>query len=123
MTASASATAILAALSAVDGVKSAVTIDKAEKLSVFPACVLGLPVLDLTDTPFNSPFPYVAQFQIGVVVQASGYALDELESVVYPVMQALFNISGAIVTRCIPGVFNAGGAQLPSYNLTCEVTE
>lgn len=122
MSAADAAASLLAALAGTTGIKQAVTIDQASALTAFPAAVLDLPDLDWTNTPYNSALPSMASFQVAVVVKASGYALAELEAAVTPVLQSLWDVQDAVVTEAKPGIFPIGGAQLPAYNLVCEVT-
>lgn len=60
--------------------------------------------------------PTGATFQVAVIVSKSEYAMDELFRLVQPVVVALRSVPDATVTSpAIPGVWPAGGADLPAY--------
>jgi hypothetical protein len=117
MSAMDAATAIMTALSAVDGVYA--TVDTGTSLATFPAVVLSVPDLDFTNSPYNDAQPASAEFQVYVVVRADGYALANLEAAVVPVIEALWAVPNVVTQDlAVRGTFTTGTTQLPCYVLT-----
>lgn len=82
-----------------------------------PATLLGPPQLKWEAYCSD---PTSAQFMVYLVVPAKDRAIEQLWDLVPKVAEAL-DESDAVVRRADPGTFNAGGSDLPSYELTVEV--
>lgn len=105
-----------AAADAVDGVRTYK--DPAAPVTP-PAVIVGPPQLRWEAM---SPAPSSATFIVYLMVPMDARALDNLLGLVPLVTAALDALPDAAVTSANPGVFNAGGADLPSYEITVEVS-
>lgn len=116
MTVKEAAEALEAALKAVDGLR----VYRESDASVDPpAAVLGAP--SLSWEAFCSG-PTSATFPVYLIVPASGRAVEQLWDLVPLVADAIEQVPDAAVTEASPGAYLAGGQQLPSYDITVEVS-
>lgn len=66
--------------------------------------------------------PVSATFLVYVLEKADGRALERLWDWVPLVSAAIDSVPDAVVIRADPGVYNSGGTDLPTYELTVEVS-
>lgn len=90
-----------------------------------PASIVGPPALTWSG---HGDGPNLARFVVYVVMAADERALETLWELVPAVVAALENYPGADITvrpgedQAVPGRWPAGAADLPAYEITCEVT-
>ncbi len=84
-----------------------------------PAAIVGPPRLNWEA---QCPGPTSARFLVYVVVGADERALENLWRWVELAADALDGVLDATVIRADPGTFNSGGNDLPSYEITVEVS-
>lgn len=89
--------------------------------SVNPPAVLVEPP-SLTWEAYSTSAPTTATFTLYLLVRSDGYALSNLEPLVLGVTDALWDVQNAVVTGAVPSNLPVGGANLPAYILTCEVS-
>ncbi|HWB35747.1 MAG TPA: hypothetical protein VHA75_06965 [Rugosimonospora sp.] len=118
MTAVADAAAALAtALATVDGIR--VSTDPATSIDLATA-IIGPP--SLTWEAFAQA-PTTAFFPIYLVLTNTDSVVDELWALLEPITAAIDAAElEASVQRADPGTFNAGGTELPSYEIQIEVS-
>lgn len=104
------------ALETVDGVR--VYTDPGAVLDP-PAIVIGPPRLDWET---GSPEPTTARLLVIVAVTADDRALPRLWALVPQVAAAIEDVVDAVVLSASPGSWMAGGADLPCYEITTEVS-
>lgn len=83
------------------------------------AVVLGPPTLEWAGV---CPGPTSARWTVYVVVKASDRALQRLWDLVPAVADAVDAVPDAAVIRADPGVFSAGGVDLPCYQIQVDVS-
>lgn len=84
-----------------------------------PALVIGPPRLQWESYCVD---PTSATFIVIVMVAMNERAQEALWDLVPLVAAAMSDVEDAVVTTASPGVFNAGGTDLPSYEITVEVS-
>lgn len=84
-----------------------------------PAALVGPPAVTFDA---YAPEPTTATFIVHLVVAANDRALERLWDLIPPVTAALATVTDAVVTRADPGVFNAGGTDLPAYAIEVETS-
>jgi hypothetical protein len=83
-----------------------------------PALVLPLARLVLGRM---GPEPTEATYVVGLVVDNTERAIEQLEELIVPVYAALDGVTDAAVGPADQGTYPAGGVQLPAYLITVEV--
>jgi hypothetical protein len=83
-----------------------------------PAVVLPLPRLVLNG---YYPEPTEATYVVGLVVDNTERAIEQLEELIVPVLSALEGVTDAAVGPADQGTYPAGGVSLPAYLITVEV--
>jgi len=110
------AASLLEALRGVDGLR--VSMDTGGTVSP-PEAVLHPPTL-VWDAFVSTPT--TATFTASLVVAADDRAMERLWDRLPAVTEAVDTVPDAVVVRATPGTFTSGGAQLPAYLLTIEVS-
>lgn len=110
------ADALLAALRAVDGMRASLDVGGTVNP---PETVLGPPTL--TWDAYCSG-PSTGTFTAYVVVAQNDRAMEQLWDLLPALTEAVDSVPDAVVTRATPGTFTSGGASLPAYLLTIEVS-
>lgn len=107
---------LAAALAEVSEVAKRVSADVGSELPVLPAVVIGPP--SLTFDGYGTATD--ATFLVYVVVAANAQALPKLWDLVPPAYEAIEANSDGVVRRADPGVWTAGTADLPCYEIAVE---
>jgi hypothetical protein len=83
-----------------------------------PATVLPPPRL-----AWNGPTsePTDATWTVGLIVDRTDRTVEQLESLLQPVVEALDGLDDVVVTTAEMGSYPAGGVELPAYLITLEV--
>lgn len=84
-----------------------------------PAVALAPPSLREYSTIDGGP--RVAVWTVAMVVPAGEHVVSGLFALLPVVCAALEGAADAVVTRAEPGVYRAGGTELPAYFITAEV--
>jgi hypothetical protein len=66
--------------------------------------------------------PTSGTFRVALVVANTDHAMERLWDLLPAVAEAIDSVPAAAVTRADPGSFTSGGADLPAYDLTIEVS-
>lgn len=85
-----------------------------------PAAVIGPPLLTWEGVCTGPPSS--ARFLVYVIVPLDEWAMDRLWELVPMVGKAIESQTDAVAVTALPGVYNAGGVDLPAYELTVEVS-
>ena len=83
-----------------------------------PGAVVAPPTLTWTAYCLT---PTGAMFRVYLCAKASERAVDSLYRFLEPVALAVDEHAGGVVTRAEPGLFSAGGIELPAYVVTVEM--
>jgi hypothetical protein len=65
--------------------------------------------------------PTEATFTVGLIVDRTGREVEQLETLLQPVVDALDDLDDVVVTSADLGSYPAGGVELPAYLITLEV--
>lgn len=84
-----------------------------------PAVYVGPPLL--TWDGFDSD-PTTATFTVYIVVPASDRAQEQLQDVLPAVATAVDRVPDAVVKSARPGIWKAGSADLPTYEMSVHVS-
>lgn len=108
--------ALADALTTVDGVRYyadlAATVDP-------PGTIVSPPALSWES---HCADPTEAQFVVYLITNANERAVDVALDLLPTVTDAIETVPDAVVTAAIPGVWTAGTNDLPSYEITVEVS-
>ena len=103
---------------ALRGVKGLRVFDDPGAVNSPPGAVVGPPVLRWES---YDAMPSSATFTVYLIAKAEARAMDRLFEYLPLVAAAVDTVTDAVVTTAQPGMYQANGSDLPTYELTVTV--